>query len=151
MRATYKHTNIIAMDWRLLSAFYQHVFGCVPVPPRRAQSGAWLEEGTGVRRAALEDEHLRLPGHGEGGPTLEIYSYREMLDAPEPAANRRGYGHLAFEVDDVEVALELAIAAGGRRHGKVVSQDVAGAGRVTFTYVQDPEGNLVELQSWLKS
>jgi predicted enzyme related to lactoylglutathione lyase len=29
----YVHTNLIARDWRKLAAFYQLVFGCLPVPP----------------------------------------------------------------------------------------------------------------------
>lgn len=33
--AKYMHTNLIAEDWRTLADFYQHVFGCVPVPPER--------------------------------------------------------------------------------------------------------------------
>lgn len=148
MKATYKHTNLIARDWRRVSAFYQTVFGCVPVPPRRSQSGQWLEDGTGVIGAALEGEHLRLPGCGEDGPTLEIYSYSMMLDAPEPVANRCGYGHLAFEVEDVAMALDAVITAGGAAHGKVVTREVEGVGTLTFTYARDPEGNLLELQSW---
>ena len=52
-RIIFGHVNIIAADWRQLSRFYQEVFGCVPVPPQRDQSGPWLEAGTGVARAQL--------------------------------------------------------------------------------------------------
>lgn len=45
-------------------------------------------------------------------------------------------------------AFAVVVAAGGAAHGKVVTRDIPGAGRVTFAYVRDPEGNLVELQSW---
>jgi len=33
MKIKFKHTNIIAKEWKKLSLFYQEVFGCVPVPP----------------------------------------------------------------------------------------------------------------------
>lgn len=107
-----------------------------------------MEDGTGVPRAALEGEQLRLPGHGDGGPTLEIYHYATLEEKPEAAANRLGYGHLAFEVADVMAACKAVLAAGGKVHGKVVQRDVTGVGRMTFTYVRDPEDNLVELQNW---
>jgi predicted enzyme related to lactoylglutathione lyase len=35
MSARYAHTNLIAMDWRRLAAFYRDVFDSVPVPPER--------------------------------------------------------------------------------------------------------------------
>ena len=79
MEITYKHTNIIARDWKTLAVFYEKVFGCVRVPPERNLSGEWLEKGTGVPGARLTGVHLRLPGHGEDGPTLEMFQYSEML------------------------------------------------------------------------
>jgi catechol 2,3-dioxygenase-like lactoylglutathione lyase family enzyme len=145
---TFGHVNIIARDWKRLSRFYQTVFGCVPVPPRRQLSGAWLEAGTAVEGAALEGEHLRLPGHGPEGPTLEIYSYSSPLDKPGTAANRLGLGHLAFGVPSVEKALRRVLAEGGRALGEISSALVPGKGRVTFVYACDPEDNVVELQSW---
>jgi predicted enzyme related to lactoylglutathione lyase len=45
-------------------------------------------------------------------------------------------------------AREAVLAAGGRAVGEVVTADVPGAGRVTFTYLSDPEGNIIELQAW---
>jgi catechol 2,3-dioxygenase-like lactoylglutathione lyase family enzyme len=145
--AKFAHVNIVARDWRRLARFYRDAFGCGLVPPERRQSGEWLERGTGVPGARLEGVHLRLPGHGRGGPTLEIYQYAEMPEAPA-AANRPGLGHLAFAVDDVERALHALIGHGGREVGSVVTTQVAGAGEITFVYAADPEGNLIELQSW---
>src|SRR5687768_2663978 len=102
----YGHTNIVAADWRRLAAFYADVFGCQMVPPERSLSGEWLAAGTGVRGAALQGVHLRLPGCGPDGPTLEIFQYQEMLEAPSAAGNRRGFGHIAFMVDDVAAVLD---------------------------------------------
>ena len=48
MKAKYKHTNIVAGDWRKLAGFYRHVFGCEPIPPERADIGEWVERCTGV-------------------------------------------------------------------------------------------------------
>ena len=148
MSTRYTHTNIIATDWRTLADFYVEVFECVPVPPERDQSGEWLARGTGVAEAHLMGVHLRLPGYGNKGPTLELYSYTQMLDKPAPAANRKGLGHLAFAVDDVAATLEQVLARGGQALGEVVTREVEGVGTLTFVYATDPEGNVLELQRW---
>jgi hypothetical protein len=33
--------------------------------------------------------------------------------------------------------------------GEIVTREIPGAGRITFAYVRDPEGNIVELQRWI--
>ena len=146
--ARYTHTNLVARDWKRLAAFYEHVFGCVPVPRERNLSGEWLSRGTGVPDAALRGVQLRLPGYGEGGPTLEVFQYSEVLDAPTPAANRQGYGHVAFAVDDVAGAAEVVVSNGGSLVGEVVTRTMPGVGVLVFAYAADPEGNIIELQHW---
>lgn len=151
MSTRFGHVNIIAADWERLSRFYQDIFDCVPVPPKRDLSGAWLDSGTGVSDAHLWGEHLRLPGLGDDGPTLEIFTYSQTLEKPEPIANRLGIGHIAFHVQDVQATLDRVLAHGGKACGSVVSNPVPGKGTLTFVYAADPEGNLIELQSWSAS
>ncbi len=148
MGIRYAHTNIICADWQKLAAFYESVFECTFVPPERKQSGHWLAAGTGVKDAQLNGVHLRLPGHGENGPTLEIYSYQRMEDDHPPVANRKGLRHLAFAVDDVPAIVQKVITGGGERLGEIIAQEIPGAGRITFAYVSDPEGNIIEVQHW---
>ena len=148
MPTRYAHTNLVARDWRRLAAFYTEVFDCTFVPPERDLSGEWLARSTGVPNAALKGAHLRLPGHGEHGPTLEIFSYAALDDIPIGRANRRGFGHIAFAVDDVAQTLAQVIAHGGSAIGEIVTRPIAGAGTITFVYAADPEGNLIELQAW---
>jgi catechol 2,3-dioxygenase-like lactoylglutathione lyase family enzyme len=147
--ARYTHTNVIARDWRSLADFYTSVFGCTLVPPVRDYSGPTLEAGTGVPGSSLAGVHLRMPGvDAENGPTLEIFGYSIALDAPRPAINRPGWGHLAFEVASVDDALAEVLAAGGGQVGEVITLTTATGARVTMCYVTDPEGNIIELQSW---
>ncbi len=148
--ARYGHTNLIAKDWRKLARFYQEQFGCIPVPPERDFKGADLERGTGIKGAELRGAHLRLPGHGPDGPTLEIFNYNILKESQEPAVNRPGFGHIAFVVDDVPTAREAVLAAGGKAVGEVVTLTTATGSKVTWVYVTDPEGNIIELQSWSK-
>ena len=146
--ARYRHTNLVAADWRRLAAFYQRVFGCTPVPPERDLHGEWLDRSTGLEGAHLRGVHLRLPGCGPEGPTLELFEYERSVAQGTPVANRHGYGHLAFAVPDVDAALAAVVAEGGRPLGQVASVEVPGAGRLTVVYARDPEGNVLELQRW---
>ena len=148
MKVKYKHTNIVAWDWKKVAEFYEQVFGCEPVPPERAAVGEWVESCTGVPGAEVHGIHLRLPGYGDDGPTLEIFQYNHAEQRPETAINRPGLAHLAFEVDDVEAARDEVIAAGGKCVGELVTVEISGAGTITFIYVTDPEGNIIELQKW---
>jgi catechol 2,3-dioxygenase-like lactoylglutathione lyase family enzyme/uncharacterized damage-inducible protein DinB len=146
MAARYAHTNLGARDWRALGRFYEEVLGCVPLLPERDLSGDWLERGTGVPGARITGAHYRLPGGGASGPTLEIFQYHPPEEAAPPPANRVGFGHIAFAVDDVEKARSAVLAAGGAPVGTIESIVLPDAARITWTYVRDPEGNLVELQ-----
>jgi predicted enzyme related to lactoylglutathione lyase len=146
--ARFAHINIVAQDWRRLAQFYQQVFGCIPVPPERNLSGDWLEKGTGVAGAEIHGIHLRLPGCEGKGPTLEIFQYNIQKKPQQVAINRPGFAHIAFTVDDVEVSRDAVTAAGGRRIGELVTIRIPGAGLITFVYVADPEGNIIELQHW---
>ena len=142
----YAHTNLVARDWRRLAGFYMEVFGCVPVPPERDLSGDWLDEATSLDGAHVRGVHLRLPGHGDDGPTLEVFQYDEETEAEAPAPNRPGYGHIAFAVEDVEAVKEAVLAMGGGSVGEVVKVDIPGAGTLEFAYMRDPEGNVIEIQ-----
>jgi len=148
IRAKYVHTNLIARDWRRLVRFYCEVFGCEPQGPERDLSGAWLERVSAVPHTALRGVHLRLPGCGKDGPTLEIFSYREIVGGELPVANQRGFAHIAFAVDDVDAALQAVISAGGGVVGGIATTQVEGVGVLRVVYSRDPEGNIIELQKW---
>lgn len=148
MRARYGHTNLIARDWRMLARFYEEVFGCTPVPPERDYRSRELDAGTGLRDAHLTGIHLRLPGHGDDGPTLEIFHYDELAPRATKAVNAPGFAHIAFSVDDVASARAEVLRHGGRAIGEIVTLQVATGAKVTWCYVSDPEDNIIELQSW---
>jgi predicted enzyme related to lactoylglutathione lyase len=150
MQAKYVHTNLIAEDWRKLSKFYIDVLGCTFVPPERDYQGDQLDAGTGLKGARLTGAHLRLPGYGDSGPTLEIYNYNYLEPRPQTVVNRPGYGHLAFEVENVEAARREVETNGGCAVGEIVTMTTKTGARVTWCYMTDPEGNVIELQSWEK-
>ncbi|MEM1124802.1 MAG: VOC family protein [Bacteroidota bacterium] len=144
----YVHTNIISDNWQQLADFYTRVFDCQPVPPIRNQRGEWLDKGLGLKDAHLQGVHLRLPGWGDDGPTLEIYSYDSMEENLPTTPNRKGYGHLAFEVNDVAEVLGKVLKNGGSKQGEISGKKVEGVGYITYVYAKDPEGNIIEIQNW---
>jgi predicted enzyme related to lactoylglutathione lyase len=146
--ARYVHTNLVAADWRALARFYQQLFGCIPIPPERDLHGEKLDAGTGLSKAHINGVHLRLPGCGDNGPALEIFTYSALEERPRTAVNRPGFGHIAFSVDDVSIAQKAVLQAGGQAVGEVVTMQIAGGAKVTWCYVTDIEGNTIELQSW---
>ena len=71
-----------------------------------------------------------------------------MPEALPPMVNRPGFQHIAFAVPAVAEARAQVLAAGGETVGEIVTLQTADGRYVTWTYVTDPEGNIVELQSW---
>ncbi|KAF5035123.1 hypothetical protein DSECCO2_588910 [anaerobic digester metagenome] len=71
-----------------------------------------------------------------------------MTDHPDIAANTPGFSHIAFLVDDVDAVSEAVLAAGGAAVGETAKRDVPGVGRLSFRYLRDPEGNILEVQRW---
>jgi predicted enzyme related to lactoylglutathione lyase len=148
IRAKYVHTNLIAREWKRLVHFYTDVFGCEPKGAERDMSGAWLDSVTPLRNAHLRGVHLHLPGYRDDGPTLEIFSYDQVIECDLPVANKCNFAHVAFAVDDVDKALQAVIAAGGSAVGNIATTKVDGVGMLRVVYARDPEGNIVELQKW---
>ncbi|MCI9560665.1 VOC family protein [Clostridiaceae bacterium] len=143
----YVHTNIIAKDHQRLITFYKEVFQCRSIGETRDLRGEWLDRLTGISGAHIVGEHLCLPGYEKDHPTLEIFSYDSMEDACRQI-NRCGIAHLAFEVDDVEETLRLLLEKGGTQVGELVKTAYEDGRNAVFVYAADPEGNIIELQSW---
>ena len=91
IKARFVHTNIIARDLHKLVRFYKQVFGCVPVPPERELSGQLIDDATGIDGVSIQGVHLRMPGYGDNGPTLEIFKYNpqeKSQDKSDPFLDR---------------------------------------------------------------
>ncbi|MDR0286892.1 MAG: VOC family protein [Clostridiales bacterium] len=66
----------------------------------------------------------------------------------EKSINALGFAHIAFAVDDVSAALELAKKNGGTSVGELVTRNYPNGKTGTFAYCRDIEGNNIELQKW---
>lgn len=145
--ARYGHTNLIARDWRSLADWYVRLFGCTPVPPARDYSGNDLERGRAVPDAALQGVHLRLPGLGDDGPTLEIYTFASTDGGSEVGIDRPGFRHIAFAVADVPAARRRVLDEGGSPVGEVVNLTTTDGRRVPaadLSHRRPPHAGILE-------
>src|SRR5262245_11029504 len=134
----YAHTNLVAKDWRRMVDFYVQVFQCVPVSSERDNQGQSFEMMPAIPAARARGQHLRLPGHGEQVPTLEVFQFDPLASDEPRRLNRPGLAHLAFEVPDIDSKRRELLEWGGRDLGELVTLDIAGAGKLTLIYMHDP-------------
>ncbi len=140
----FDQVKIIVRDLDLLVGFYEEALDCeVVVPPLSTDSV--VARGVGVPNGTVTLCALRLPGRGDRGPILELYSVEG--DTPEEWAYQPGSGQLAFEVDELEAAIGKVVAAGGSNLGEVVEWQGPSGTTARFVYLRDPEGNIVDLYS----
>ena len=147
MGVRFYHVGIVAADPLRLGRFYVEVFDCEDLGVRHDVSGAELAQGMGVPAAEIKGLDLRLPGFGEGGPILEIFSLADAARRRGEVA-QTGLMHIAFSVDDVHATLDRVVAEGGSRLGDIAQLRVDGVGVATMVYARDPEGNVIEIQRW---
>jgi catechol 2,3-dioxygenase-like lactoylglutathione lyase family enzyme len=152
MKIRLAHVSITAKDLTKLREFYEKALGFVEARPERGFSGEWLEKGTGVPGAGLRRVHIRLPGAEPGSALLEIIEYAGKAgESVPPAADRHGLRHVAFEVETPEELARihgLVLDNGGGKLGEISGKEIDGLGTVTFVYMTDPEGNIIELVNW---
>ena len=132
------HTGFVVSDLEKAVAFYRDGAG-LEVQARYERVGAPIEQIVGY-----EDAHLRIAVLGMGGEhLLELIQYVNPPPADRPTEERSvlGAAHLSFLVDDIEGTLDALISNGARAMNPPA--EVA-PGR-TACYVQDPNGNWIEL------
>jgi lactoylglutathione lyase len=125
------HTGLAVADLTAARAWFGDVFGLKPELTLRVE--------------AL-DLDIEMLIHPEYGYRLELLhrpcSTADKPASPAEAALREGYGHIAFEVTDVDAAYGRAVARGAR---PVVPPGPAPEPGARMAFIADPEGNLIEL------
>lgn len=141
----FDQVKFLARDAEALASFYEEALDCVTVVPLQEPEDDALARATGVPNAEIRLTVLRLPGRGEHGPVLELYSVNG--ERPPDWHYQPGQGQLAFEVEDIEAAMGKVGGAGGRKLGDVVEWEAPSGATARFVYMQDPEGNIIDLWS----
>jgi catechol 2,3-dioxygenase-like lactoylglutathione lyase family enzyme len=148
MLSSIDHINIVVKDLESMVRFYTESLG-LKVTKRVTISGEWIDRTVGLSGARGEVVYLELPA----GPRIELIRYVSPPGA-RPAgldvSNTVGIRHMAFRVDDIEVAVQRLRDAGVQFLSDVQlvpdSQvTYAGGLRKRLVYFRDPEGNLLEL------
>lgn len=140
----FDQVKFLARDAGALASFYEEALGCETVVPPQDVDDA-MSRAVGVPDAVVKLTVLRLPGRGEHGPVLELYSVNG--DRPPDWHYQPGQGQLAFEVEDLEQAMGRVGGAGGQKLGDLVEWESPSGARARFVYMQDPEGNIIDLWS----
>lgn len=138
--------KFLADDLEALATFYEEALGCVTVVPVLDIADEAVARAAGVPGAHMRLTILRLPGRGDHGPVLELYSVSGGERA-EGWHYQPGQGQLALEVDDLETSVGRVIAAGGDNLGEVVQWESPSGTVARFVYLRDPEGNIIDLWS----
>jgi lactoylglutathione lyase len=126
------HVGLTVADLDAAAAWYQDVFGLsreldLRVDPLELDIAMLIHPTYGYRV-----ELLHRPGSVAGAKPAD----------PAQAALSQGYGHIAFDVADMEAAFTRAVDRGAR---PVMTPQPSPEPGVRMAFVADPEGNLVEL------
>jgi catechol 2,3-dioxygenase-like lactoylglutathione lyase family enzyme len=115
---------------------------------RKGFKGKLVDKASNIDNAHLSGIHLALPGYNNNLPTLEIFQYDSNLNNLDSQPNRKGYGHIAFKVDNVREVLTRLLENGGTKVGEIVTTQISNSGQITFVYAKDIDGNIIEIQNW---
>jgi lactoylglutathione lyase len=125
------HVGLAVGDLQAAVSWFCDVFGLVPELTLRVD--------------AL-DLSIEMLVHPVYGYRLELLHRPGSLAGRKPgtpgeAALREGYGHVAFDVPDLDGAYDRAVARGAR---PVMPPRPSPEPGVRMAFVADPEGNLIE-------
>jgi lactoylglutathione lyase len=127
------HVGLTVADLAAAASWFCDVFG--------------LARELALRVDAL-DLSIEMLIHPEHGYRVELLhrpggaASPRKAATPAEAALRGGYGHVAFDVTDLDAAYDRAVALGAR---PVMPPCPSPEPRVRMAFVADPEGNLIEL------
>lgn len=136
----FDHVGITVADLDSVTAFFVALGFEVEGPPMVIE-GEFLDTVIGIPDSRTEIVMLRPP---DGGTRLELSSFvRPYHDpgSPTAMANELGLRNVAFEVDDLQAAVDRLAADGYRLVGGIGQYEHMWR----MAYVRGPEGILVSL------
>ncbi len=139
----FHHFSIACSDADRSIAFYRDLLGFELVAEREIEPGGFVEQITGVDGARVRIVHLQRDGFN-----LELLQYKEPRgDTRARGLEHAGSAHICLITDDMDATYEQLTSQGVTARSK--------GGPVTVTggpndggkglYVEDPDGNAVEL------
>jgi catechol 2,3-dioxygenase-like lactoylglutathione lyase family enzyme len=135
----FDHVGITVADLDAVTAFFVGLG--LEADPKMAVEGEFLDTVIGMTGARTEIVMLRAPG---GGTTLELSSFTRpdhLPGSPAASANELGLRNVAFEVHDLQAAVDHAAADGYNLVGGIGEYE----GVWRMAYIRGPEGIIVSL------
>ncbi|MCM2387273.1 VOC family protein [Streptomyces albipurpureus] len=144
-----EHIGFTVPDLEEADAFFTEVIGCVRVyelGPFERERGEWMSEQLNVHpRSVMRKLYFYRCGFG---PNFEVFQW-ESADGQrtQPRNSDIGGHHLAFYVDDLDLAVDYLKSHGVRVLGEPVASSNASAGQ-RWVYFLSPWGMQFELVSF---
>ncbi|MFI8535076.1 VOC family protein [Streptomyces aquilus] len=135
----FDHVGITVADLDAVTAFFVSLG--LEADRKMAVEGEFLDTVIGMTGARTEIVMLRVPG---GGTTLELSSFarpKHLPGSPAAPANELGLRNIAFEVHDLQAAVDHAALHGYGLVGGIGEYE----GVWRMAYVRGPEGIIVSL------
>jgi len=136
----FDHVGITVADLDLVTSFFV-TLGLDVEDTRSVVEGEFLDTVIGIPDARTEIVMLRPPG---GGTLLELSSFvrpDHLPGSPAPMANELGLRNVAFQIDNLQAAVDqLAVDGYGLIGGVGQYEDTW-----RMAYVRGPEGIIVSL------
>ncbi len=137
------HINLVARNAETLAAFYIDVMKCELLREPRVLSGHKVSRGNGLPDCEIYSIWLKFPELE--WPFLEIHQHMTSHPRGLPKVNEPGYGHLSFQIDDLNDILSKIIRACGSQIGQTTNFGTSEKPYL-IAYARDPEGNVLELE-----
>ncbi|MBB4986659.1 MULTISPECIES: VOC family protein [Streptomyces] len=135
----FDHVGITVADLDAVTAFFVSLG--LEADRKSVIEGEFLDTVIGMTDARTEIVMLRMPG---GGTTLELSSFTRpahLPGSPAASANELGLRNVAFEVHDLQAAVDRAADDGYGLVGGIGEYE----GVWRMAYVRGPEGIIVSL------
>lgn len=149
-----EHVGITVPDIEEASAFLKAAFGAEVLYDMQPDSEAVhvdsdidAQATLGIRPGALW-KRSRMMRLGTG-PSIELFEYEEKVQAPATIASDIGIQHFAVYVDDIDLARQRVLEAGGSALAgpSLLPGLESGEGNM-WLYTRAPWGSLIELVSF---
>ena len=142
MTIRFENVGIAVRDLEATIAFFTDLG--LTVVGRDTVSGDWVETAVGLDGNHAKIALLRTPD-GDGVIELFEYVHPEAIETEPTRPNAIGMHRMAFSVDDLDAALEIAARHGCRPLRGVATYEDA----YRLTYVRGPSGIIVMLAQQL--
>ena len=132
------HTGFVVSDLDASIQFYRDIMG-LELERTLEREGPAISQVLGYEATHIRGALLSI----QDGHSLELiqYVHPEGADRPTDERNALGATHLAFSVDDIDDTFRRLVASGAKK----LNPPARVTPVRTVCYLQDPDGNWIEL------